>query len=409
MHYPELRCGNDSSTVYEYPIAQCLVLASERSYMDERIHEHARILVEWSACIESGDNVVMVVDEGAHELAVAVADRLGERNANLVTLYASGEIKRAYLRGHRGTEFETDPGHERALYENADSVLSLRGGRNASATADVSGETRQAYSTAVQDIREARLATDWVSTIHPTRALAQQAGMAFEEYQDFVYDAIIRDWESLAVEMQRLKELLDAGSEVRIRKTATTNTEPETDITMSIENRTAVNSAASVRYDSHNLPSGEVFTAPTDTDGTVLFDVPMTYQGKRLRNVCLTFENGSVVEYSADTNEDVLEDILTTDDGAKRLGELGIGMNRGIDRFTDNILFDEKMGDTIHLAVGRAYQSCLPADESGNQSAVHVDLITDMSEDATVEIDGEVIQRNGAFRWEDGFEASRGS
>lgn len=365
--------------------------------MDDRIHDHARILVEWSACIESGDDVVVVVSEDAHELGVAVAEQLGTVGANLVTLYDSDEISRAYLRAHSETDFKSDPDYERALYENADAVLSLGGGRNTSAKADVPGETIQAYNTAKEGIHEARMNTDWVSTVHPNRSLAQRADMAFEEYQDFAYDAIIRDWESFAEEMQQLKERLDQGSEVRI-------TTQETDITMSIENRTAVNSAASVRYDSHNLPSGEVFTAPTDTEGTILFDVPMTFRGKRLRNVRLTFEEGAVVEYSAETNEDVLESILTTDDGAKRLGELGIGMNRGIDRFTDSILFDEKMGDTIHLAVGRAYQSCLPADETGNQSAVHVDMITDMGEDATLEIDGEVIQRNGTFRWEDGFE-----
>jgi aminopeptidase len=365
--------------------------------MDERIHEHARILVEWSARIESGDNVVMDVDEDAHELAVAVADQLGQKGANLVTRYRSEEISRAYLQAH-GSDFETDPGYEKALYENADAVLSLGGGRNTSAGADIPGETIQTYNTATQGIREARMATDWVSTVHPNRSLAQQAGMAFEEYQDFAYDAIIRDWESFAEEMDQLKERLDAGSEVHITK-------EETDITMSIEDRFAVNSAASVAYDSHNLPSGEVFTAPTDTEGTVLFDVPMTFRGKRVRNVRLTFENGEVVDYSAETNEDVLESILTTDEGATRLGELGIGMNRGIDRFTDRILFDEKMGDTIHLAIGRAYPSCLSEGEEGNQSAVHVDMITDMSEDATVEIDGEVIQRNGTFRWEDGFES----
>lgn len=374
--------------------------------MDDRIHEHARILTEWSARVESGDDVVISVDEDAHELAVAVAQRVGEKNANLVTLYDSGEISRAYLRGHRETDFENDPEHELALYENADVVVSLRGGCNTSAMADVPSETRQAYNTATQGVREARLATDWVSTVHPNRALAQQADMAFEEYQNFAYDAIIRDWESLAAEMQQLKELLDAGSEVRITSAGTqTKTEPETDITMSIENRTAVNSAASVRYDSHNLPSGEVFTAPANTEGTVLFDVPMTYRGKRLRNARLTFENGEIVEYSADANEGVLEEILTTDEGATRLGELGIGMNRGIDQFTNNILFDEKMGNTIHMALGRAYQACLPEDESGNQSAVHVDLITDMSENATIEIDGEVIQRNGTFRWENGFDS----
>lgn len=365
--------------------------------MDERIHEHAQILTDWSAQIESGDNVVMTLEDGAHELAVAVAEQIGERNANLLTTYASGEIERAYLRAH-GDDFDADPAHALSLYENADVVLSLGGGRNTRATADIPSETKQASDTATQGVREARLDTDWVSTVHPTRALAQQAGMAYEAYQDFVYDAIIRDWESLAEKMDRLKRRLDEGSEVRIRTAA------GTDVTMSIEDRTAVNSAASVRYDSHNLPSGEVFTAPADTEGTVVFDVPLTYRGERLQHVELTFEDGSVVESVAD-NEDVLQEILTTDEGARQLGELGIGMNRGINRFTDNILFDEKMGDTVHMALGRAYEACLPEDQAGNQSAVHVDMIADMSTDATIEIDGEVIQRNGQLRWENGFDA----
>jgi len=100
----------------------------------------------------------------------------------------------------------------------------------------------------------------------------------------------------------------------------------------------------------------------------------------------------------------VLTSILDTDDGARRLGELGIGMNRGIDEFSYNMLFDEKMGDTIHLALGRAYEECLPDGVEGNQSAVHVDMIVDMADDSYIEVDGEVVQRNGTFRFEDGFE-----
>jgi aminopeptidase len=223
--------------------------------------------------------------------------------------------------------------------------------------------------------------------------------MSYEAYRDFVYDAVLRDWEALAGEMQQLKKILDAGSEVRL-------VAEDTDITMSIEGRTAVNSAASVAYDSHNLPSGEVFTAPYATEGTVHFDVPMTISGSRVRDVTLRFADGRVVEHSAAVGESTIGDILDTDEGARRLGELGIGMNRGIDRVTDNILFDEKMGDTVHLAVGRAYDACLPEGESGNDSAVHVDLITDVSENSRLEVDGEVVQRNGRFRWEDGFDAA---
>jgi len=364
--------------------------------MDDRVHEHAEVLVDWSARIERGDHVVVRVAEGAHDLAVAVAEKLGERGATIATSYAADEVSRAYLRAHDG-DFAT-PAQELALYEAADAVLSLGGGRNTFATADVDGATRQASATAVDPVREARLATDWVSTVHPTRSLAQQAGMSYAAYQDFVYDAVLRDWEALAGEMQELTSVLSAGSEVRL----VTET---TDLTMPIEGRTAVNSAASVAYDSHNLPSGEVFTAPYATEGTVHFDVPMTVSGSRIRDVTLRFEDGQVVEHSAAVGEEALTDVLDTDPGARRLGELGIGMNRGIDRVTDNILFDEKMGDTVHLAVGRAYDACVPDGEAGNDSAVHVDLITDVSDDSRLVVDGEVIQRNGRFRWEEGFDA----
>ena len=362
--------------------------------MDERVREHAKVIVDWSARVEEGDNVVLRVDEGAHDLAVAVAAQLGERGATLLATYESGEVSRAYLRSHVG-DFET-PEHELALYEAADVVLRLGGDRNTAARADIPGETTQAFRQATTPVREALYETDYVSTIHPTRALAQQAGMSFEAYQDFVYDAILRDWEALAEEMGQLKELFDEGSEVRI-------VAADTDLTMSIDGRTAVNSAASVVYDSSNLPSGEVFTAPYATEGEVRFDVPMTIRGRRVQDAWLRFEDGEVVDYDALQGEDVLDEVVATDDGARRLGELGVGMNRGIDRPTDSILFDEKMAGTVHLALGRAYDACLPEGEAGNESAVHVDLITTMGEGSRLSVDGEVVQRDGVFRWEDGF------
>ncbi len=369
--------------------------------MDPRISEHAETLVDWSARIEPGDDVVLKVGEGAHDLAVAVAGALGEREATLLATYDSEEISRAYLTAHDG-EFAENPEYELAMYEQADSVLSLGGSRNVSGTADVPGERRQAYARAREQIREATLDTDWVKTVHPTRAMAQRAGMAYAEYQDFVYRAVLRDWGSLATEMGQLKDLLDEGSEVRLTKAT-----DETDLTMSIEDRTAINSAASVAYDSHNLPSGEVFTAPEATDGVVHFDVPMTVQGRTVRDVRLTFEDGEVVDWAAGAGEAAITEVIETDDGARRLGELGIGMNRGIDRPTDSILFDEKMAGTVHLALGRAYTDCLPEGDSGNESAVHVDLITDMRESGTaLLVDGEAVQRDGIFRWEDGFEAT---
>jgi len=363
--------------------------------MDDRIRAHAETLVDWSARIDAGDEVVMRVAEGAHDLAVAVAAELGARGATLVATYGSDEVSRAYLRAHDGEFGPADA--ERALYDRADAYLSLGGGRNTTATADVPGDTQGAYARAREDVREARMATDWVSTVHPTRSLAQAAGMSYEAYREFVYDAVLRDWASLAEEMGRLKAVLDDGREVRLVAEGT-------DITLDIEGRTAVNSAASVAYDSHNLPSGEVFTAPAGAEGTVTFDVPITVQGRRLRDVSLTFEDGEVVDFDAAEGADALADLLDTDAGANRLGELGVGMNRGITRPTDNVLFDEKMAGTVHLALGRAYDACLPAGETGNESAVHTDLITRMGEGSRLVVDGETIQRDGVFRWEDGFE-----
>jgi len=364
--------------------------------MDQRVREHAELLVDWSARITAGDDVVVSVSEGAHDLAVAVAGALGERGANPRFLYDSEEVQRAYLRVADG--FDAHPDFERELFARADASLRLGGGRNTAALADVPEATLREHDRARQGIREARLATDWVSTVHPTRSLAQQAGMAHEEYREFVYGAVLRDWEALAEEMSRLKEILDAGSEVHIEREGT-------DLTMSIEGRTAVNSAASVAYDSHNLPSGEVFTAPVadSAEGEIVFDVPMTIRGRRVRDAYLRFEGGEVVEFDAATGASVIESVLETDEGARRLGELGIGMNRGIDRPTDSILFDEKMAGTVHLALGRAYDACLPAGETGNESATHTDLIADMTSDSRLTIDGETIQRNGIFRWEEEF------
>ncbi|MFB6281236.1 MAG: aminopeptidase [Haloferacaceae archaeon] len=363
--------------------------------MDDRVRAHAETLVDWSARIDAGDRVVVSVAEGAHDLAVAVGEALGERGAAPLFVYDSDEVDRAYLRAAAPDAAGVgDPTLARSLYESADATLRLGGGRNAFAAADVPPETRQARARAAAPAREARLATDWVSTVHPTRSLAQQAGMAYEPYREFVYRAVLRDWEALAEEMSELKRILDAGREVRLVGEGT-------DLTMRIDGRVAVNSAASVAYDSHNLPSGEVFTAPYAAEGEVRFDVPMTVEGRRVRDVRLAFEDGEVVDHGAAVGADAIAEVLATDDGARRLGELGIGMNRGIDRATDNLLFDEKMAGTVHLALGRAYDACVP-DGDANDSAVHVDLITGMDEGSRLLVDGETIQRDGRFRWESG-------
>jgi aminopeptidase len=174
-----------------------------------------------------------------------------------------------------------------------------------------------------------------------------------------------------------------------------------TDLRMSVAGMRAAND-----YGEINLPGGEVFTAPVpdSVEGEVLFDKPLIAQGREMTDVWLQFEDGAVVDHSAAKNEDLLTAVLNTDEGSRRLGELGIGMNRDIDQFTYNMLFDEKMGDTIHLAIGLAIRETVPEDQPFNESAMHLDMIVDMSEDSYIEVDGEVVQRDGTFRFEDGFE-----
>ena len=174
----------------------------------------------------------------------------------------------------------------------------------------------------------------------------------------------------------------------------------DTDVTMSVAEMAGCND-----YGRQNLPGGEAYTSPVpdSVEGEVLFDVPVVHNGREIRNAALTFADGEVVDYSAETGEDVLSSVLETDAGARRVGELGIGMNRGIDAPTGYVLFDEKMGDTVHLALGRAIEEAV-GDGAFNESATHVDMLVDVSEDSRIEVDGEVVQRDGTFRFEDGFE-----
>jgi aminopeptidase len=363
--------------------------------MDPRVREHAELIVDHSTEVEAGDNVVISASSAAEDLTLALCEAVGERGGYPFHVsYRQDKTRAAFLKAVDPEELDA-PDHELALAEAADVWIHVRANQNIADMSAVSGETMAAFRKAQLDVREEILDTTWVLTQHPAPADAQNAEMSTEEYEEFVYDAVNKDWDAQREHQSQMVDILDAGETVHIVSGDTT------DLTMSIEGMTTINDEAK-----NNLPGGEVFTAPVadSVEGEVLFDKPLVHEGNVVEEASLRFEDGEVVEHSAGKNEDVLTDILNTDEGARRLGELGIGMNRDIDRFTYNTLFDEKMGDTIHLAVGRAYETCLPEGEEGNQSAVHVDMITSMDDDSFIEVDGEVVQRNGVFRFEDGFE-----
>ncbi len=360
--------------------------------MDPRIREHAEIIANHSVDLQEGDNVVVDAHPVAEDLVVALHEVIGDYGANPVsTSQRTGKRQqRAFLRASDG-EFET-PEHELALIENTDVYIAIRASDNVTQTSDVAPEISAAYQQAHRPILEERLSTRWCLTQFPAPANAQLAEMSTEAYESFVWDAINKDWEAQREHQANMVEIMDDADEIRIKSGETT------DVTMSIAGNPTIND-----HGEHNLPGGEVFTAPVpdSVEGEVLFDMPLYHQGREITDVSLEFEGGEVVSHSAAKNEDLLTEVLETDDGARRLGELGIGMNRDIDQFTYNMLFDEKMGDTVHMAVGRAYDDTVGEGNEQNESAVHVDMIVDMSEDSFIEVDGERVQEDGTFVFEE--------
>jgi aminopeptidase len=365
--------------------------------MDPRIREHAQVLAD-AVDLGEGDRLVVKSEPVADDLVVALYEVAGDRGAHPLAIRTnrSGRAVRSYLRAadEAGVAFET-PGHEQALVDEADCHVVIRGHANVTEMEDVDDDVNAAYESAHRPILDERLGDRWTLTQHPTPADAQLAELSTEAYENFVYDAVLRDWDRQREFQAHVVDILDAGEEVRVVSGDTT------DVTMSIAGNHAINDT-----NSHNIPGGEVFTAPVpdSVEGEVLFDKPVYRRGKEVTDARLVFEGGEVVDYGASKNESFLGSILDTDEGARRLGELGIGMNRDIDRFTYNMLFDEKMGDTVHMAVGRAYEANVGEGNEQNRSAQHVDMIVDMSEDSFIEVDGEVIQRDGTFVFEDGFE-----
>ena len=363
--------------------------------MDPRIREHAEIIVDHSTGVEPGDNVIISTPTVARDLGIALHEAVGDRGATPVYLSSDDQAQRAYLRAVEIDDLQT-PTHLQALYEESDVLIRVRAQTNATEQSDVTPAIQAEQSRVSQPVQEVALSKRWCLTQFPATGNAQLAEMSLEAYENFVWDAINKDWDAQQAHQEQMVEILDPAEEVRIVS------EPSTDITLSVDGMITIND-----FGEKNLPGGEVFTAPVidSVNGEVLFDKPLYYQGREVTGVHLVFEDGEVTDHAADKNAEVLSEVLDTDPGARRLGELGIGMNRDIDRFTYNMLYDEKMGDTVHMALGRAYEDTVGEGRTVNESAVHVDMIVDMAVNSYIEVDGDVVQRNGTFKFEDDFSA----
>jgi len=351
--------------------------------LDPRITKHAELIIGYATGTKRGDNVLIQLTDSGMELAQEIYRLAANMGANPLIVVTPTETTRQYYDIDK-SYLKNFPKHLYEVTKNSDIIINIRGDNNLKALSNVEPERISIRSIALKEIQDMRLTKRWCLTQFPTPAYAQEAEMSLREYEDFLYKAILLDWMKERATMEKVKEALDKGDRVHIEGV-------ETDLTMSVRGRTAVVGDAT-----HNVPGGETFTAPVDNsaEGRIYFDFPGIVYGREVRDIRLRFETGEVVDYSASKNEDLLNAMLNTDGGSRRLGELGIGTNYGITRFTKNILFDEKIGGTIHLALGRAYKEC----GGVNESAIHWDMIKTMKP-GRITIDGNVIQNDGVFSW----------
>ena len=350
----------------------------------------AALLCDYCLGATTGDQVVVRSTTLAAPLLLALERHLLEREAWPLLRVALPEQEAAFWSAARDVHLDGFPPIELAEAEGTDASLRIDAPSNTRALAGVDAARLTRAARARAPVREAALRRRWCVTVWPTPAGAQQAGMATEDFAAFVRRALFLDrddpiaaWGELRDVQSRLVERLTRAAEIRIEADGT-------DLTLSVAGRTWINSDGK-----RNMPSGEVFTGPLETsaEGRIRFDVPSSPRGLEVSGVELEFREGRVTAARADRGDDVLQAMLATDDGARRLGELGIGTNFGIDRAVGSTLFDEKIGGTVHLALGRSY----PETGGTNESAVHWDMICDLRRGGRLSADGEPVVDGGAL------------
>ena len=348
----------------------------------------AALLCDWCLDVQPGHQILVGSTTLAEPLLDALHAAILDRDAwPLMRMRGSAWASDLYAHA-RERHLDGYAPAEMTEMEAIDAVLNIDAPHNTSALAGIDPAQIARVSTARQTLQEVRLTKRWAGTLWPVPALAQLARMSDGDYAAFVNRAMFLDhddplaaWQALADRQQRLVDTLTPATQVRIEAEGT-------DITMEVAGRTWINSNGM-----RNMPSGEVFTGPHErsANGTIRFTVPTGPRGVTVTGVKLTFEHGVVTAATAEQGQDYLDAALATDDGARLLGEIGIGTNTGIDVPTGHILLDEKMAGTVHLALGRSY----PETGGTNVSALHWDMICDLRRGGRITADGETVVADG--------------
>jgi len=363
---------------------------------DPRAERLAKILVGYSTEVKEGEVVSIDGESAAEPLLLAVYEEVLKAGAHPILNASLDGQAAVYYKQASDAQLDWVSPVSEWLLDNVDVRIAIGASTNTRELSAVPPQRQTRRRQATGELlgrameRSAKGEFRWVYTLYPTNAYAAEAEMSLADYEDFYYGACLADdgdpltaWKRASEETVRLAEWIEGHEEVRV-------VAPGTDIKLGIAGRKFIPCDGR-----HNMPDGEFFTGPVEdsVEGEVSFHLPATIGGREVAGVRLRFEAGKVVDAGAERGEEFLLELLDTDEGARRLGELGIGTNYAIDRGTREVLLDEKVGGTVHMAVGRSY----PESGGVNESAVHTDLVCDLRLGGKLIVDGEVMQEDGKF------------
>lgn len=356
---------------------------------DPRISRLAEILIDHSCQLQAGDKLLIeAYDLPEPDLVCRLVELAAERKALPVVTWKSNAVLRALYRHGTAESIALAGEFERGRMEQMDAYIGIRGAANSNQFADVPLAQMDLYQQhwwhpVHSEVRVPR--TRWVVLRYPTDSMAQAAQMSSEGFADFYFRVCTADYEQMARDQEPLVRRMHEAEEVRI-------VGPGTDLKFSIR-------GMDVRpcFGQRNIPDGEVFTAPVrdSVNGTIRYNTPSRYQGTVFEGIEFTFKDGKIVQATANETEK-LNQVLDSDEGARYIGEWSIGCNNHVKQPMLDTLFDEKIGGSIHLTPGNAYDEC----DNGNRSRVHWDLVliqTPAYGGGEIWFDGEVIRRDGRF------------
>jgi aminopeptidase len=345
----------------------------------------AEILVNYSTNTKKGDKVqITMMETETFPLARAVYSEAVKAGAYPNIEFQSAYLERDLMLYGSDEQLEWVPELQSFGMEWADVYIGLRGARNPHEFSNIPSEKIVAHRRAMGKVSAMRNhVNQWVLVRVPNESFAQQAETSLDEMMDFFFNATLIDWEAETARYQEVQKVYQNAQMVRI-------VGKNTDIKFSTQGRKYI-----VADGHFNMPDGEIFTSPVENsaEGEIYFEFPGVYAGQFAKGIHLEFSAGRIVKATAETNEALLNQLIKMDEGAQYIGEFGIGLNYGIDRFCYDILYDEKIGGTIHLALGRGFEIC----KGINHSALHWDLIKDLRQEGQIFLDNQIIFENGKY------------